>query len=824
MSHASTDRLYEKLGVFYLGRSLDPATGETTSEPLLYDSKDLTTHAVCVGMTGSGKTGLCMALLEEAALDGIPAIVIDPKGDLGNLLLSFPAMRAEDFLPWIDPAEAAREELSVEAFAEKAAMKWRGGLQSWDQAPDRIERLRASADFSIYTPGSRSGLPLNVLGSFAAPSTAIRHDDELMRERVSASVSGLLGLIGIEADPLQSREHILLANLIERAWSDGRNLRLPDLIRQIQDPPFDRIGVLDLESIFPAKERFELAIGLNNLLGSPSFASWMEGEPLDVGRLLHDERGRPRVSILSIAHLSDAERMFFVTLLLTEVVAWMRTQPGTASLRAILYMDEIFGFFPPVQNPPAKMPMLTLLKQARAFGLGVVLATQNPVDLDYKGLANAGTWFLGRLQTERDRERILDGLQSVGGADFDRAALSALLSGLRSRVFLMKNIHESESVLFETRWVMSYLRGPLTRQEIQRLMDPRKECSAPSPKSIESPLKVADPGPAGVETHPPSLPPEVPVFYLRPVEQSESETRRWVYRPFLLTHVRVHYVRAKGAIDHWEELTLVTPLEEDKVDLWDEASRLAIPLEQLRGTPIDPATYSLPSAHASRIKSYATWARSLTDHLYRTRTLPMFDSADFKASSNVGETEGAFRARLLQLTREARDHEIAKIRQRHTAELERLRARIAAAEEKRAREKDQYEQQKYQAAVSLGATVLGALFGRKKLSTSSVGRATTTARGVGRAAREREDIARAEGRVETLQEDLLALEETMRDEVDRLNDPVRPEDLSVTHSPVRPRKSDIRIDPIGVMWAPWWATPIGFLEPAFPPESFSATQ
>src|SRR5690606_12942136 len=215
-----------------------------------------------------------------------------------------------------------------------------------------------------------------------------------------------------------------------------------------------RVGVVDLDTFFPAKDRLALGMKLNNLLASPSFASWLAGEPLDVQRLLYTADGKPRLSILSIAHLSESERMFFVTILLNEVVAWMRTQPGTGSLRAIVYMDEVFGYFPPTANPPSKRPMLTLMKQARAYGVGCVLATQNPVDLDYKGLSNAGTWFLGRLQTERDKLRVLEGLEgasAAAGASFNRQQMEALLASLGNRVFLMNNVHEDQPVLFQDR-------------------------------------------------------------------------------------------------------------------------------------------------------------------------------------------------------------------------------------------------------------------------------------------------------------------------------------------------------------------------------------
>ena len=462
---------YEKLGAFFLGSSLGE-DGERSSEAFLYDSKDLTTHAVCLGMTGSGKTGLCVSLLEEAAIDGIPAIAIDPKGDLGNLLLTFPDLAAADFEPWIDPSEAQREGHTVPEHAKAVADRWRSGLAEWGQDGARIRAFRDAVDLAIYTPGSSAGRPLRVLKSLAAPPAALRDDADAHRERIQATVSGLLALLGLDPDPIKSREHILVSNVLDRAWSAGRDLDLATLIREIQSPPFDRVGVFDLETFFPADERLGLAMTLNNLLASPGFAAWMEGEPLDIQRLLTTPEGKPRLSILSIAHLAESERMFFVTLLLNELVAWMRSQPGTNSLRAILYMDEVFGYFPPTANPPSKRPMLTLLKQGRAYGLGCVLATQNPVDLDYKGLSNTGTWFLGRLQTERDKARVIEGLEGASattGAGFDRPRMERQLAGLGNRVFLIHNVHEDGPVLFETRWALSYLRGPLTRQQIARL-------------------------------------------------------------------------------------------------------------------------------------------------------------------------------------------------------------------------------------------------------------------------------------------------------------------------------------------------------------------
>jgi hypothetical protein len=455
---------FEGLGTFYLGKAYDLERGARGESLVLYDARDLTTHAVCVGMTGSGKTGLCTALIEEAAIDGIPALVVDPKGDLANLLLTFPGLSEAEFRPWVDPGDARRSCVAEGELAARTAERWRAGLAEWGQGPERIARLRAAADFALYTPGSTAGAPLSILSSFRAPSAEVSADPESLRERASASATGLCALIGLSADPVTSREHILLARLLERAWAAGRDLELGVLIREVQEPPIQTVGVLDLESFFPQKDRFQLAHALNNLLASPGFAAWMEGEPLEVEALLHTPEGKPRASILSIAHLSDAERMFFVALLFSEVVAWMRRQPGTSSLRALLYMDEVAGYLPPVAKPPSKTPLLTLLKQARAFGLGVVLATQNPVDLDYKALSNAGTWFVGRLSTERDKARLLDGLEgAAAGGSFDRAGLERAISRLQSRIFLMSNVHEDHPQVFETRWALSFLRGPLTR-------------------------------------------------------------------------------------------------------------------------------------------------------------------------------------------------------------------------------------------------------------------------------------------------------------------------------------------------------------------------
>lgn len=799
---------YEKLGAFYLGRRFDPVSGRAVAdEPLLYDAKDLTTHAVIVGMTGSGKTGLAVGLLEEAAIDGIPVIAIDPKGDLGNLLLAFPDLAPADFEPWIDPAEATRAGRSAAQHAETIAQRWREGLAEWDQEPSRIARFTAAAERVLYTPGSTAGRPLAALRSLAPPGPELLADAEALRERVLGSVSSLLGLAGIDADPLRSREHVLLSSLIERAWREGRSLDIAALVREVQRPPIAQVGALDLETFFPTGDRMQLALALNNVIASPAFAAWSEGDPLDIARLLYTETGRPKLSVISIAHLSDAERMFAVTLLLSELVGWMRAQPGSASLRAILYMDEVFGFFPPVANPPSKTPMLTLLKQARAYGLGVVLATQNPVDLDYKGLANAGTWFLGRLQTERDKARVLEGLEgasAASGARFDRAQIDSLLSNLPKRVFLMSNAHEDEPVLFQTRWALSYLAGPLTREQIRRLAESAASSQDGVAKSDdarrpESEAAPSTPPAAGAgTTQRPIVPPQIPESFLP--AQSEAPV---LYRPALLGEVALHYVDAKAKLDVWEHVALLAPLEGDgREGPWKRAQELGETPPARESSPVAGARFCALPAAAARAASFERWRKQLATHVYRSRPLRLLRCPDLKLVSDPGESDGAFRVRLRDEHRAIRDVDVEKLRGRFVPKLARLREQIVRAEERIAREQSQYSEKKMQAAISIGATVVGALFGRKLGSAASVGRAATAARGVGRAANEREDIARATARAEELRARLVDLERDFEVASVQLAAAIDPATLPLEEVSVAPRKSDIDVHPIALVWVP----------------------
>jgi hypothetical protein len=814
---------YERLGVFYLGKEFDLAAGKPIEQLLLYESKDLCTHAICVGMTGSGKTGLCLALLEEAAIDGIPALIIDPKGDLGNLLLAFPRLAPEDFEPWVDPAEAKRAGISTQEYAAKTAEKWKAGLAEWGQSPERIQKLRDAVDVAIYTPGSNAGLPLTVLRSFNVPPQSTLDDNEALRETVSAAVSGLLGLVGIDTDPLQSREHILLSNIIDRAWREGKSLDMSALIRAIQSPGFDKLGVLDLESSYPSKERYELAMQLNNLLASPGFAAWMEGEPLDIQRLLHTPEGKPRLSILSIAHLSDAERMFFVTILLSEVIAWMRTQSGTSSLRAILYMDEVFGYFPPSANPPAKRPMLTLLKQARAFGLGVVLATQNPVDLDYKGLSNCGTWLLGRLQTERDKLRVLDGLEGAStqaGATFDRATMERVLSGLGNRVFLMNNVHDDQPVVFQSRWAMSYLRGPLTREQISRLMSERKSGpTVPVGQGVEKGVnsQAMSGGDrratlAGQSDQRPVLPPDVTERFIAR-RASLPNGASLLYRPALLGTARVHFAQSSTGVDEWQDVTLLLPIDESlPADVWGEAEDREEPPE-LDNQPEAGAKFAALPGELARPKRYSELTTALKGSLYRNRKLKIFKCAALKATSSPAESEAEFRVRLSQSGREQRDAQLEGLRQKYAPKIAAFEERIRKAQVRVEKEKSQANQQTMNTMFSFGASILSALFGRKLLSSTNVTRAASSARQAGKILRERQDISDAAEGVEAIQQQLKLLNEQFEAETEKLQAGLAPDALELTEVLIQPKKADIGVQEVALVWQPWVVRMNGAVEP-----------
>jgi hypothetical protein len=807
---------YEKLGVFYLGKAFDMDSGKLREELLLYDSKDLTTHAVIIGMTGSGKTGLALGLLEEALIDNIPVIAIDPKGDLPNLLLTFPNLSADEFLPWVDDQEAVAAGLNRQEFAAQQADLWRKGLGDWGQSAERIARLRAAAEFVVYTPGSRAGRPVNALGNFMPPSAAVAQDRDLLRESIQSTATAVLALAGIDADPIASREHILIANIFSAAWSQAKGLDLPGLVRAIQDPPFARVGVMDLDSFYPAKDRFQLAMRFNNLLAAPGFEAWLEGEPLDIGRLLFTAEGKPRASIFTISHLGDAERMFFVSKLLTEVVAWMRTQPGTSSLRAVLYMDEIFGYFPPVSNPPSKLPLLTLLKQARAFGLGVVLSTQNPVDLDYKGLANTGTWFIGRLQTEGDKQRVMAGLEGASaGKSFDRGRMERILAGLGKRVFLLNNVHENEPVTFQTRWTLSYLRGPMTREQIKALTAAGaavNPAAAAAETSLPEKASVTFSASAMRETQPPILSPGLNAYYL-PAEEPGSGLE---YYPAVLAGLDIHYTSAKHQIDLSRRLAYAAPLAEGPVPLdWDQAVAVMLDPSELKSKPDVGASFADLPAEAKKQKAYDAWRKDLVRWVRQSCALRLLRCERLGETSRPEESRADFLARLAHAAREQRDLEVEKLRRSYGARFTTLKDRLLRAEQSVMREQEQLSAKKVETAISFGTAILGAFLGRRAVSSTSAGRLGTAMKSAGRLRKESMDTTRAQESAESIKAQMADLDQALQADIAKLEAAFDPAAEALQEISIAPTPAGITQEFFGLVWLPYRRDAQGKAAPAW---------
>lgn len=849
----------EHPAAFYIGRQLTQPDDDL-GPPLLLESADLVTHAVCVGMTGSGKTGLGIGLLEEAALDGIPSIVIDPKGDLSNLLLTFPDLSPADFEPWLNPDEAARKGLTMEAYAVKVATMWRDGLARDGQTPDRIARLRQAAECRVYTPGSEAGLPVSVLQTLAPPPGLDWADDaEALRDRIQSAVSALLALVGIKADPVRSREHILLTNIIQATWQDGRAMELADLIRSVQKPPMSQLGVFDLDAFFPAKERMELAMALNVIVASPSFASWLKGEALEPSSLFWGPQGKPRVSIFSVAHLDDRERYFFVTLLLEQLVAWMRAQPGATGLRALLYFDELFGYLPPYpKDPPSKKPLLTLLKQARAVGLGLILATQNPVDLDYKALSNAGVWFVGRLQTERDKARLLDGLMAVqtAGAPLDRSRLEATISALPGRTFLLNNIHQPGSTLFKTRWVMSYLRGPLTREHLRRLMAPFKraeleprppetaqashdtageqrprfcsQCGASLPDTarfcagcgtqveesglgapgreqerafkaqLQNEAVAAPPSLGGYTADPPLLSRGVDQYFLPLSDKTPGH--RLAYEPVVLAEATVSLLDQRRGVDHQQRHFLaLEPPAEGHAARWDEAESLPFASDELSSDPAGGALFAPIPASVGAGPKLTALKKQLSDHLYVNSGVTLFHHPKLDLYSQVGEDQPDFQMRVRGAAEQERDREVEKIRERLETRLDRAEERLRQEQHQLSDAEADYAARKRDETLSAAETVLG-FFGRRRSSTA-----------LSRASSKRRMTEKARLKVEKREEQIIVYEETLKElqremqtDVEEINDRWAEIAEAMQEFRVRPRRADVQIIFAGLGWRPVW--------------------
>ncbi|MCK5841185.1 MAG: ATP-binding protein [Candidatus Sabulitectum sp.] len=806
----------EKLGAFYIGRKYDLDKKECSKEEVMYDARDLTTHAVCLGMTGSGKTGLCIDLLEEAALDSVPAIIIDPKGDITNLLLTFPNLLPGDFKPWVNIDDARRKELTVEEYSQQVAETWRKGLADWDQSPERIKALKNSTEFSVFTPGSDAGISISILSALTPPLLSWETDAELIREQIQGVVHALLGLIGIDADPLSSREYILLSAIIEHYWKKQESLDLPLLITSIQTPPVEKLGVFNVDTFFPAKDRFKFAIAMNSIIASPDFQSWLEGEPLNIASLLHTPSGKPRHSIIYLAHLSDSQKMFFVTLLLERVVTWMRTQSGTTSLRALLYFDEVFGFLPPVAEPPSKKPLLRLLKQARAFGLGLILTTQNPMDIDYKGMSNAGTWFIGRLQTDRDKKRLLDGLESISaesGSGFNRSEIDNIISSLDSRVFLLHNVHEDKTIVFQTRWAMSYLRGPLTRDQI-RSLDQSKEITRTPASEIPQPeTTAATPVSTSKVTRSaskqPVLPPGIKQVFL-PVEISRGQALDKVtghqkidlhYEPSLMALAKVSFLNRKRNITKTDvRAFLVSPDDLGIIMEWDKAETRKLTVDDLTHNPEPDCFFkdSLPSDWTT-VRSLKTITKDFSNYLYHNSVLEIPFNPTLKLNASPDESEADFIVRCREKARELRDIEVDKLRGKTRTKLQRLQTKLAKEERELEEDEDNYKGRKNEEMLSAGESIAGllGLFGRRRTS------------GLSSAARRRRmtksakaDIEESKEEIERLEESIIDLEEEVKEAAEAIAEKWEAalEDMDILD--IKPRRADVQITLVTPAWLP----------------------
>ncbi len=828
---------------FYLGKLFDIEKNRVTDQPLSYDPADLTTHAVVTGMTGSGKTGLCIALMEEAALQGIPAILIDPKGDLTNLLLHFPDLAPQEFQPWLDPDLARRAGITIEQAAADAALAWKTGLSEWNISHERMMALKNAAEFAVYTPGSDAGIPVSVLTSLAAPELDWSVHREILGERISSTVTAILGLVGFDnIDPLRSREHILLSNIFQTAWSQNKSLDLTELILQIQTPPFDKLGAFSVDTFFPAKDRMALALQVNNILAAPTFDMWRSGQSLNVESLLFTTDGRPRHSVFYLAHLSDSERMFFVTILFTAIETWMRTQPGTASLRALLYMDEIFGYLPPTAIPPSKPPLLRMLKQARAFGLGLILATQNPVDLDYKALSNAGTWFIGKLQTERDKQRLLDGLESAASGALERGSIDKLISALGKRVFIMQNVHEKQPVVFQTRWTMNFLAGPLTRTQIPAVNKlvgakvigpPVKNIQASFSESVEAPVETGNPIPsqpidkgilqpvlvpvsppasaASSSTRPP-VPAGFPEFFL-PMNRSftkalaDSKTGMpedalmsgILYHPVLLASAQVRFVDRRYDLDtQMVKSALVSSLDKRGLIHWDDFAYIITDEKNMDPAPDPQARFTALEGLLSDARQMTALKKDFTDWAYRTSKITIRSNPAFGLYATPEVSQADFMKACAEAARAARDAEMAKNTSTFDRQITSVKDKIAREERELQQDQTELSERKREELVSGAETVFSLLGGRRSRRISSeMSKHRMTEQS-------KADVEESITAIEEYKRQLAQLDQSREQALSEAGSKWGEAVNDITEIPILAKRSDVYINLFGVAWFPFY--------------------
>lgn len=828
-------------GQFGIGESIDPDTADRTGAAAIIESASLTTHGIIVGMTGSGKTGLGVVVLEEALQSGIPVLAIDPKGDLGNLCLTFPDLAAADFEPWMDEGTARVKQTTVADMAVDTAAMWKKGLAAWDHDGEDLRRLADAAEPVIYTPGSDSGIQVNVLGRLSAPKST---DPSVRQDEVDATVGGLLSLIGVSSDPLSGREHILLSNLIIRSWDAGQDMDLPSLLGQLMDPPIRKLGVLDLDTFFPPKDRQSLAMKLNGLLASPTFAAWSQGAPLEMETMLWNPQGKPRAAVVSLGHLDEAERHFAITMVLSRLISWMRSQSGTGELRVLVYIDEVMGLAPPTANPSTKKPILTLLKQARAFGVGLVLSTQNPVDLDYKAISNAGTWLIGRLQTEQDKNRLVDGLRASDGS-VDVAEVERMISGLGKRQFIMRTTRSSALPLFTTRWAMNYLAGPLTRSQINDLMAPKRAsllgvastasedtaspttpASAPTQPVTAQPVAAQpaaatqpaaaqpapvvapqDARPALAEDEfaaPPATPNSLSVRFVRSdtpwLDQVKGQSGSARLQPALAARVDMLFDDTKSKLRHKQEWEAIIPLTESWIDV-DQAITVDFDNRDFTTKAPRDAAYVVPSFEFSA-SAVNKAKRDLKDKLYANETVELLNNPSLKLWSRPGESSEGFTKRCEQAAEDGADAALLKIRNRLEKKEDRLKAALAKAEDRVGELETQAKGRKTQTVIDLGTSLLGSLFGGRKKSTALASAARKASSGTRQSSSIKARLETAENRVEEKIEDLEQLEAQLAEEIILIDDAWTEKVGEVEKIEVPLEKTDISIDDFWLIWIP----------------------
>lgn len=771
------------MGLFYLGKN-------TSDEQLtLYKSKDLTTHAAIIGMTGSGKTGLGIGLIEEAAIDNIPAIVIDPKGDMGNLCLNFPNMNAQDFIPWIDPTTAANKGKTIEQLAQETASMWETGLESFRQDRARVQVLN-NVQKTIYTPGSSSGIGVNVLGSFQAPNDAIIEDSDTLSSLINTTVSSLLSLIDIEADPIQSKEHLLLSNIFAHFWRQKIDLTLEDLIGYIASPPFEKIGILSLTTFYAQNERMKLAMLLNNVISSVTFSSWIQGEHLDIQNMMYDENGKAKIAIFSIAHLNDNERMFFVTILLNAYINWMRRQRGSSTLKSILYMDEIFGFFPPTKNPPSKEPMLLLLKQARAFGCGIILSTQNPIDIDYKGLSNIGTWFIGKLQTKQDISKVIDALAAK--SDLSKSQLEQQIATIKGRHFILKNIHEDAINEFATRWVLSYLKGPMTKDDIRMLMQSQKQHPQPqgAPQEINTFKQVSN----SVNQIKPLVNESIKEYFNDTNINSQAP-----FYPYIYAQANVRFFNQSRGIDLQEQFAYKLELTENlHIIDWEHSFECTIESYSLK--QITNAMYEvLPNVLANK-KNLNDEAKALSNYLYTNKKIELYKCKKLNLESQLHQTKQSFLIEVEDLLKEKKEIEIEKLEKKFKTQFERLEDKSQRLHIKLEKEQSDVTAKTTDTVIGIGLTVLGAIFGRKTTSSTTLSKGASAIKSGRGVLKERNDVKNTQMLIQEVNEDMNNLEIELENEIDKIQQQFDIENYEIETLFIKPRRSDITINDIAILW------------------------